>query len=95
MWNVAQVNAGDHLDGRQGNETGTTPTLQPRPSPLRLLPVPTHERQAQGNQIPVNRGDEKGIGKLPERITEEGLRGGLPGLEATHGEVYRCRRQLL
>ena len=35
-----------------------------------------HERQPQGNQIPVNRGAEKGIGKLPEKITEEGLRGG-------------------
>ncbi|XP_076039283.1 uncharacterized protein LOC143024372 isoform X2 [Oratosquilla oratoria] len=26
---VEPVNAGDHLDGRQGNESGATPTLQP------------------------------------------------------------------
>ena len=62
------------------------------PSPLRLLSVPTHERQPQENQIPVNRGAEKGIEKIPKKITEEGLRGGVPGLEATHEEVCRCRR---
>ena len=82
------VNAGDYLHGQRVYETGTTPTLQPWPSPLRLLPVPTHERQPQGNQISVNRGAEKGIGNLSEKITEGGLRGGVPGLEATHEE---CR----
>ena len=44
--------------------------------------------------IPVNRGAEKGIGKLSKKITEGGLRGGVPGLETTHNEKCRCRREL-
>ena len=91
---MPQVNAGDHLDGQQVYEASTIPTLQPRFIPLRLLLVSRHERQPQGNQILVNRGAENGIGKLPEKITEEGLQGSVPGLEATHEEVGRCRRLL-
>ncbi len=58
-----------------GNESDTKPTLQPRPSSLRLLHVTMYEKQPRGNQIPVNRGVETGIGKLPEGTTEEGLWG--------------------
>ncbi|XP_068235595.1 protein GVQW3-like [Palaemon carinicauda] len=47
--------------------------VQPSPSSFRLLPFPTHERQPQGNQIPVNRGVKRGIGKLHAGTTEEGL----------------------
>ena len=59
---MPQVNAGELLDDRQGNKNGTTPTLQPWPSPLRLLPVPTRETQPHGNQIPINRAAEKESG---------------------------------
>ena len=59
------------LDGWKRHDNGTAPTLQPWPSPLWLLPVSTHERRPQRDQIPVNKGDEKSIGKFLERTAEE------------------------
>ena len=70
---MPQVNAGDQLEDRQGNENSVAPTIQSWFSPLRLL-VSTHERQPQESQVSLSRGSKASIKKYLKRLLKKGFK---------------------